>query len=268
MTLALAETAPSGTWTLEAHIDGELTGAYTFQIFSGDRLTDAAPVKRMLSPSEIYQLALASTVSIEKIGTNGEIFGVSSGFISAPGIVLSAFQAIDGAIRVRLTYSDGRRVETDQVSAWDRYQDWVAIKADAGIVPALQNATSNSLNVGDFASYLEVASEGNRVISEARIIGQSSFGVSGARLTLSLPISDKAIGAALLNEYGDVMSRDYGREPCSRCESRYGTGRYGPVWRQRIQHRCARRHGCSNQHYKDKSYQRLADIAGNPNPLR
>jgi hypothetical protein len=204
-TLALSEAAETGTWALEAHIDGEFVGAFTFQIVANTLLVDTAPKRKLLTPSEAYQRALASTVIIEKLGKGDELMGVRSGFIVSPTVMLSSFRTVDGASKIRVIFPDGRRQETDQMLGWSRKQDWVTIKIDAGQTPGLPFAQANSWDVGDSVTYLEVAPEGNRVLSEIKIVGKNTFPSAGDRLNLSHPASIKALGAPLLNEYGEVV---------------------------------------------------------------
>ena len=204
-TLALSESAETGTWTLEAHIDGEYVGAFTFQIVANASPADTAPKKRLLSPSEAYQRLLASTVMIEKMGKGGALLGIHTGFVISPTVLLSSFLTVDGASKTRIIFPDGRAQETDQILAWSRNQDWVAIKIDAGQTPALPFAQENSWDIGDPVSYLDVAPEGNRVLSELKIIGKNTFPSAGDRLNLSSSITTKAVGAPLLNVYGEVI---------------------------------------------------------------
>jgi hypothetical protein len=204
-TLALSESAETGTWTLEAHIDGEYVGAFTFQIVANASPADTAPKKRLLSPSETYQRLLASTVMIEKLGKGGVLLGIHTGFIISPTVLLSSFQAVDSASKTRVIFPDGRAQETDQLLAWNRNQDWAAIKIEAGQTPALPFAQENSWDIGDPVSYLDVAPEGNRVLSEVKIIGKNNFPSAGDRLNLTNPITAKAVGAPLLNVYGEVI---------------------------------------------------------------
>jgi hypothetical protein len=204
-TLALSESAETGTWTLEAHIDGEYVGAFTFQIVANAPPADVAPKKRLLSPSETYQRLLASTVMIEKKGKGGALLGIHTGFIVSPTVLLSSFLTVDGASKTRIIFPDGRVQETDQMLAWNRNQDWVAIKIEAGQTPALPFAPANSWDIGDPVSYLDFAPEGNRVLSEVKIIGKNTFPAAGDRLNLSNSITAKAVGAPLLNVYGEVI---------------------------------------------------------------
>ena len=205
-TLAISESAETGTWLFEARIDGDLVGVSTFQIMAGSRPPSAVTSKKLLNASELYQRALPSTVTIERFGKNGERLGTSCGFIAAPSVVLSAFQSIDGASKLRLIFADGRTQETDQLATWNRRQDWVAISTDTGSTPFLEFASANLGEVGDFVHYLDTTTEGNRVLSEAKIVGKNSFASAGDRLQISSPITKRAIGAPLLNEYGEVIA--------------------------------------------------------------
>jgi hypothetical protein len=205
-TLALSESAETGTWALEAHIDGEYVGAFTFQIVANAPAADIAPKRKLLGPSETYQRLLASTAIIEKKAKGGELLGIYTGFIISPTALLSSFQSVDGASKTRIIFPDGRALETDQLLAWNRNQDWAAIKIEAGQTPALPFAQEKSWDIGDPVSYLDVAPEGNRVLSEVKIIGKNTFPSAGDRLNLSNSITAKALGAPLLNVYGEVIA--------------------------------------------------------------
>jgi S1-C subfamily serine protease len=203
-TLLLSESLPTGVWTLEARVDGEVTGVHTFQVVSAPRPAEAAPTRRVLSPAEIYQRALAASVSIEKLSLTGDRFGIGSGFFAGDGLVLTAFQVIDGASRLRIRFPDSRPIETNQVMAWNRRQDWVLLKVDAA-GPSLMRAEPNSWAVGDRCYSLDFPVEGNRVIVDADIIGRNTFPRAGERLNLSFFPTRQAIGAPVLNEYAEVI---------------------------------------------------------------
>jgi trypsin-like peptidase len=205
-TLALSNSMETGSWSLEAHVDGELAGSHAFQILTGTRPADSAPARKLLAPSELYERALKSTVTIEKFDRSGQKFGDASGFLFEPSWIFTSFECIDGAAKLRVTFSDGSRFETEQVAAWNRRQDWVILKAGTMNLPKLKAAAADSWNVGDTASFLDVAPEGNRVITNVSIDGKNSFAAAGPRLNISSASTDRSIGAALLNEYGEVIA--------------------------------------------------------------
>jgi hypothetical protein len=121
------------------------------------------------------------------------------------GWVATAFECIDGASKLRVTLSDGTRFETDQLAAWNRRQGWAVFKASSNKLPQLRKAVANSWNVGDITSYLDVAAEGNRVIANVTIDGKNTFPFAGMRLNISAGPVEKAVGSALLNEWGEAI---------------------------------------------------------------
>ncbi len=203
--LLLTEALPTGVWALEARIDGESAGAHTFQILAAARPISAAPSRRALTPAEIYQQALAASVFIEKFSAAGERVRVGSGFFVGGGLVLTAFQVIDGANLLRLVLPDGRRVETNQVLTWNRRQDWALLGVEPTATARLSFAKPGSWAVGDRCFSLDSPAEGNRTIVECGVIGQNDFPQAGARFNLSFSPSQQAIGGPVLNEYGELI---------------------------------------------------------------
>jgi hypothetical protein len=205
LSLAVLESAMTGSWMIELHIDGERVAQNNFQLVASARPAQAVPLKKSIGPAEIYQRALASTVTVESISRDGETLARASGFVAAPSSIVASFHCIDGASKIRVIFPNGTKHETDQLISWNRREDYVVIKVDTAQIPALSLASGNSWEIGDRVSFLDVAPEGSRVISEVKIVGKNSFPSAGARMNLSNPASGSAIGAALINEYGEVI---------------------------------------------------------------
>jgi hypothetical protein len=204
--LILSETMPTGIWTLEARVDGEAAGAHSFQILAAPRPPGSElPVsKAHLPPAEIYKRAIAASVAIEGLDLAGERVTEGTGFFANDGVVVTSFQAIDGAHRIRVILSDGRRVETDQVMGWNRWQDWVVLQVAANGAPTLPRAAAKPV-VGDRVYSLDVPSPGTRIILDLDVIGINTFDRAGERLNVTNTVSSAAIGAPLLNVYGEVV---------------------------------------------------------------
>jgi S1-C subfamily serine protease len=204
-TLALSDTTAVGMWTLEAHIDGELAGSHPFQVFSGARPADTIPTHRELKAAELYDLAVKSSVAIEKLDRSGQPIEQGSGFILKPNWIVTAFEVINGASKVRITLPDGRKVETNQVTTSDQRKDWAVLVVELGTTVPLERAASNSWNVGDEESYLTASPAGNRVMNDVSINGKGEFPGAGMRINMSSAAPNGAIGSALLNQYGEVV---------------------------------------------------------------
>src|SRR6202011_1964057 len=128
-TMLLSEGTPSGEWNLEARIDGEPAGSHSF-VISGSPSAASASGPRMLGSAELYKKAFEASATIEKIAADGSVVSKSSGFWIGEGRLLTAFSAIDGASSLRVTLRDGSQLVTDQVLAWNRWQDWALLKLE------------------------------------------------------------------------------------------------------------------------------------------
>ncbi len=205
-TLLLNPTMAAGLWTLEARVDGEVTGAYTFQIIASSLPEGGIPQSRpMLLVSEIYKRLLAASVSIEKLNSAGRSVSAGTGFFVDEGLLLTAFQVIDGAVSLRVVLPDGRRLETKEVSAWNRWQDWAILKVDTGKVPIVARAKSGVWAVGDRCYMLDAPAAGGRVILDGSVLGQHDFPQAGPRMSLSFAPTLKAYGSPVVNEYGEFF---------------------------------------------------------------
>jgi len=203
--LALTEGVENGGWSLEAHVDGELAGTHAFQILNSAKPEGAESDRKMFTPAQLYEHALQANVTIEKFDRTGEKFGEGSGFLLEPEWIATAFECIDGASKLRVTLSDGTRFETDQVAAWNRRQDWAVLKANKTKLTKLKKAEANSWNVGDIGSFLDSPAEGSRTIANVSIDGKNTFPSAGLRLNISAGPTERAVGSALINEWGEVI---------------------------------------------------------------
>jgi trypsin-like peptidase len=203
--LLLAETTETGVWLLEARVDGEVTGTHTFQILAAPRPASAIPAKTILSPSEIYQKVQAATVSIEKRNAAGELMSQGSGTSIGSGLVLTAFQVIDGAASLRILLPDGQTIHSKDVAAWNRRQDWAILRVNLEKTPQLVSAKLDSWAVGDRCYYLDTAAAGSRIIVDTDIVGKNDLAGWGDRLYLAHGPSQQGAGAALVNEYGEII---------------------------------------------------------------
>jgi len=202
--MLLGERPPIGVWTLETRIDGEMVGIHNFQIIADTQPNSPTPSRRMLVPAEIYKRAAAASVFIENLNQLGERRSLGTGFFIGPGQLLTAFQVVDGATKVRVVMPDGRRAEAGEVVAWNRRQDWIILRIDAGQLPTLQLA-AEPWAIGDRVYVLDVPAEANRILIETSVIGKQSPSGSGDRITIGDNLNRRAMGSPLLSEYGEVI---------------------------------------------------------------
>lgn len=197
----------TGVWTLEARIDGESAGSHAFQIITATRPEGAAtnaPTRRMLSPSEIYNRAAAASVVVQNLNAKGVRRSVGTGFFIGPGQLLTTFQVIDGAARLRVDVPLNQLTEVTEVLAYNRRQNWVILKLPFDNMPVLKRAAPGSWSIGDRNYFLDVPREGNRVLVETMINGKQTLSGMGERINIANSINQRAVGSPLMNDFGEV----------------------------------------------------------------
>lgn len=218
-TLLLAETTETGIWTLEARVDGETTGSHKFQIVSAKdaaALPEPAPTqpqpsgpppeqaRQPLTESKIYELANLATVLIEKYDAKGVRIDSGSGFFVDSDVILTAFQVIDGGSKLRLSLSDGHRLETDQALTCDKWQDWAFLKVSSGQQRLIKFSSDAESSIGSRVYTLAVSPDGARVLVRCDVVGKNKSQQNGERISLNCS-HPNVTGSPLMNEYGDLI---------------------------------------------------------------
>jgi S1-C subfamily serine protease len=204
-TLALPDAPRLGLWAVEAVVDGHSAGVHTFQI-QGSGGGAATVQRRPLTAPELYGNAQAGTLSVDALDAQGKRLASGSGFLVEDGLVMTAFQLIEGASRVRVGFYGKPPVETDDVSAWNRHQDWAVLRAPSLGPPPLAAARDRTWKVGDRCAFLDTGADGARVMADAVIVGAQDFPKAGPRLSINAQVNARAIGGPLLNEYGEPIA--------------------------------------------------------------
>jgi Trypsin-like peptidase domain len=204
--IPLLEDTTAGMWTFESHVDGESAGALSFEIVAGKRPEDAAR-KEPPPPTaaEIYARAVTASAFVEKLDDKGRPLETASGFFLENGLLLTAFQAIDGAHTLRIRLSDGSHVQSDAVLAWNRRQDWALLNVAAGKSAKLLRADTKPVTVGDHCYWFDTKPDGARVISDGQIAGKENHEGWGDRLSIAGTFDSSAVGSPVLNEQGEVL---------------------------------------------------------------
>jgi S1-C subfamily serine protease len=204
-TIPLLENSSPGIWTFESHVDSEFAGELQFEIVSAKRPPDIAKEEVLPTPAEIYNRAVAAVALVEKFDENGHPAGSGSGFLVGDNSLLTAFRVIDGAHQLRVQFADGTRIQTENVAAWNRRQDWAILKVEAVKIAKLPIATGKSWSIGDHCYWLDTKTDGGRVIADGQIVGKESRQGWGERMSISNTFDTASTGGPLLNERGEVL---------------------------------------------------------------
>lgn len=203
-TMLLADSTPSGEWSLEARVDGEAAGFHSFLITGSPVATTQPATPQPLSAAEMYKTVMAATVVIEQIGEDGDVLAKKTGFWIENGEILTSFGTIDGARSLRVHLPDGTLKETDKILGWNRWQDWAVISIPGAPRPKLKRGPKEPVNVGDRCVFLEWVPAGAK-LTDGSITGKNTFQRAGERMLVASGATPESIGGALLNDYGEYV---------------------------------------------------------------
>ena len=170
----LSENTPQGNWTFESRVDGQSAGRVTFQVVLAARPTDLPKVAPVPSPAELYERATAAAIDVEKLDSHGHVFHHGSGFLLKNGMVVTSFHNIDGATSLHLRFATGEQLSTLLVAGWNRRQDWAVLATDLKSHASLALVDEKNWNIGDHCYWLDVKTDGSRILSDGQIVGLKS----------------------------------------------------------------------------------------------
>jgi hypothetical protein len=159
----------------------------------------------MPTPAEVYQRAAPATVFLTSLDENGDAITRGFAFFIDKGVLLTAFQVIDGATSLRADFADGSSATLSNVVAWNRRQDWAILKIDSANVQPLEKAAPNSWKIGDLCYVLMSQGQGSRTIQNLSITGLQGNAGSAQRLNISWYGVGTTVGAPALDGYGRVI---------------------------------------------------------------
>jgi hypothetical protein len=192
-----------GVWSLEVRIDGQPAGSHSFEIAG----THELPVEnrpQLPTLDEMFKRAQPSLAWVRKLNSQGRPVDTAIGFVVAKGRLLTALQAIDGAAKVEIEFSDGRTVRTDQVVAWSRPGDWAEMACDTGGSKPFVFGDPSRVVVGDRLITFNVDA-GAITIGGVDVSARRNVPDFGARIQISPNLPLESAGAPVLDARGDVV---------------------------------------------------------------
>lgn len=206
--MLLSGSESPGLWTLEARIDGESAGELSFQLIAGPGAVPVAPApppRQPLATADLYKRLANASVYVDKIDSHGNAVARGSGFYLDDGRLVTAFQNVDGASKLRVISADGTAQEVAFVQAWNRWQDWVILPVSGAKISGVPRAAPKSWTVGSVCYFLQISSGSGRIIADGTIVGQNAYPRAGERLNIADSPSRGAIGSPLVNEFGEAV---------------------------------------------------------------
>jgi hypothetical protein len=194
-----------GTWSIEASVDGQPAGRFTFEIT--DQPVAPAPVKRALSHGELFERLNRVFVLLHRTNASGRDLDVAAGLAGARGLIYTAMAAIDDVDRVRAVLPGATSQDVSAALAWHRRHEWAVLESSAGRTPAepLAVAAAEATRVGDRCFSMEGGLSGGRSLVEGAITGMARAAADAPMFLATFSNGVGTPGAPVLNEYGELI---------------------------------------------------------------
>jgi len=193
-----------GVWTLEVRIDGQPAGSHTFEIAGTTVPVAPEPAPKLPTVDEVFRKALPSLVWVRKINAHGQPVDTSIGFVVGKDRIVTAMQAVDGALKLEIEFSNGGKVQADALMAWSRPGDWVELAVNTNGLTPFSFGDPKGVAVGDRLTAFNV--EGGAItIGGVDISGRRNVPGFGDRIQISPPLPLEAAGGPVLDPQGRVI---------------------------------------------------------------
>lgn len=202
-TLTIGPSMQLGTWSIEAAVDGEPAGRFTFEITDANVAPGAAP-RRPLSEQELYDRLAPEYVQLERLLPGGREAEPAGGVLFGPTLVLTSLRALDSVDRVKQVRQGGVAVEIATVIAAHRPLGWVLLPGSVEGGTRLQLAEPP--RVGDACYTMQSEGPGGRVLVPGRITGLTPAGSGAVPGWIATFINGLGtLGAPVVDRYGDLI---------------------------------------------------------------
>lgn len=200
--LGLVPTMPPGQWSVDATVDGQPAGRFTFEVRS--EAVASAVRKRPFTQAELFDRLNRMFLVFQRSSSSGRLLETAAGFVMGTGNVYSALSVLDAADTVHALTPDGARHALTSTIGFDRQQDWVVFAANVASAEEVPIAPANEVRIGDRCFSMEGSSAGGRVLIEGSVSGQAGADAT-RRLLVSFLNGTGTPGAPLLNEFGQLI---------------------------------------------------------------
>ena len=199
----LSSTTALGTWSVEATVDGQPAGRYTFEI--RDERVEPAVVRSPLSPTELYEKLGKAFVIVERIGAGGKSEYAAGGFVIDGGRVFTAASTLDGVDAMQIVVPDGSRHPIKSLYAWNRAAGWAILTCQSVSGAKLEIAAADATKIGDPLFTIEGAESGARVLRQGQMSGELNNPGAGRRLLVSFPEGGGMMGSPVVDQFGALV---------------------------------------------------------------
>ena len=199
--IAIIPTMAPGTWSIEATVDGQPGGRFSFEITDNTVVPGVVP-KRPLLQQQLYDRLAQSYIVLTRTTTAGREVEPAGAVAGPAGQVFTAVKVLDESDRVQAVSAAGTKQELTDVVDLDRALGWAILDAPLGGIAELPRAPE-APNVGDQCYSMHGDAAGVRVLLQGQVTGKTQ-GTSGG-LMVSFVNGAGTFGSPVVNEYGELI---------------------------------------------------------------
>lgn len=203
--LTLSPTSTAGTWSIEATVDGQPGGRFTFEIAPTSGAAVSPPRRRVLTQAELFTRASAAYVLLERATARGDRLDPAAAFAAGHGRLFTAVAAVDGADTITAVLPDGTRQAIAGMIAMNRQQDWIVLAGGPEGEIEQPLASETRVQVGDRLFSIEASTGASRVLVDGSLSGRAGSPSSGPRLVLTLGGGSAPPGEPVFTEFGELV---------------------------------------------------------------
>ena len=197
---ALTPSTTLGMWSIEATVDGQPGGRFTFEVT--DKPAPPAPVvKQPLTQQALHERLARHFIVLSRKVTGVRELEPAAASLVVSGQVVTAVKLLDSVDGVAAVMPGGATVDLPTIVALDRAAGWAILEAPGTEAPTLPLAASP--RIGDRCFSMQGTDSGGRVLLEGQISGTVSGQASG--WIASFFNGAAVAGAPVVNEYGELL---------------------------------------------------------------
>ena len=204
--LTLSPMSAVGTWSIEATVDGQPGGRFTFNVLPASGGTAAPPpTRRLLSQADLFTRVSATFALLERATASGERLDPAGAFIAGRGRLFTSLSAVDGADTITAVLPDGTRQPITGMLAMNRSQDWIVLAGGPQAEVTQPIASEAATQIGDRLFSMEASGGASRVLVEGQISGRAGGPATGPRLIMTLGGGAAPPGPPVFSEFGELV---------------------------------------------------------------
>jgi hypothetical protein len=203
--LTLSPASATGQWSIEATVDGQPGGRFSFEIAPTAGAASAPPVKRLLSQAELFARASGAFVLLERSTSKGARLDPAAAFAAGHGRLFTSVAAVDGADAITAVLPDGTRQPVTAMLGINRQQDWVVLAGGPAGEVAQPLAADAAVQIGDRLFTIEASTGASRVLADGTVSGRAGAPGTGPRLLMTLGSGAAPPGEPVFNEFGELL---------------------------------------------------------------